>query len=141
VRGGSAVYYRDGVEYPSGFFLGGAGDAVKGNPRAEDEARTAHHLMIGGISCELASFGALGAGLGIASQNQPSDTAKDAAVGLLLGAVVVNVVGAILINNAVPHVVDAINIYNDGLPPYSGPGWPGPPPPPPVTPVPKPAAP
>jgi hypothetical protein len=126
--GGNVSYYRDGVEYPSGFFLGGVEDAVTGNPHAEDEARTAHHLMIGGLSCELVGAGTIGAGVGLVAGNHPSDAARNTGAGLLVGGLVLDLVGVILVANAIPHSYDAVNIYNDGIPPFVGPPWPGPPP-------------
>jgi hypothetical protein len=114
-RGGYPSYYRDGVEYPSGFLLDGVEDAVHGNPRAEEEARTAHGLMIGGLVCELGGAAALGGGIAVAATNHPGDSGNDVAIGLLIGSVVASLAGAILTANAFPHAYDAVNIYNDGV--------------------------
>lgn len=114
-RGGYPSYYRDGVEYSSGMLLDGVEDAVHGNPRAEDEAATAHHLMIGGMVCELAATGALGAGFAVLATNHPSDSRDEAALGLFIGSVIASLTGAILTANAFPHAYDAVNIYNDGV--------------------------
>src|SRR5690348_17153034 len=113
-RGGYPSYYRDGVEYPSGMLLDGVEDAVHGDPRAEEEARTAHHLMIGGLVCELGGLGALGAGIGVAASNH-TDSADQAAIGLFIGSIVASLAGAILTASAFPHDYDAVNIYNDGV--------------------------
>lgn len=136
-RDGSMAYYRDGVEYPSGLFLEGVEDAVKGNPRAEAEARTAKHLMIGGWSCELGALGALGTGVGLLSTSHPGDTASNTGLGLLAGSLLFDIAAYVLFVNAPPHAFDAVNIYNDGVPPYAGaPSFVGPPrgPPPPTNP-------
>jgi hypothetical protein len=114
-RGGYPSYYRDGVEYPSGVLLDGVEDAVKGNPRAEEEASTAHGLMIGGFVCELAAIGTAAGAIGVAVSNDHGDSNDAAAIGLLVGSLVTSITGAILSANAFPHAYDAVNIYNDGL--------------------------
>jgi hypothetical protein len=112
---GYPSYFRDGVEYPSGMLLDGVEDAVQGNPRAEEEARTAHHLMIGGFVCELAGLGALGSGIALTASNPPGSTANQAGIGLLIGSIAASVTAIVLFMNAPPHAYDAVNIYNDGI--------------------------
>ena len=114
MSGGFPTFFRDGKEYPGGLFLGGVVDAVHGNPRAEDEARTAHHLMVGGFVVEGAGLGTFIAGAVLTGHNASPQT-QNAGLGLMLGGLVVEVVGLILVVNAPPHMYDAVNIYNDGI--------------------------
>jgi hypothetical protein len=114
-RSGYASYYRDGKEYPSGILLGGVEDAVQGNPRAEQEARTAHHLMIGGMVCEFVAVGALGSGLALVATHPHDSTASDTGLGLMFGSIAASITALILAVNAYPHAYDAVNIYNDGV--------------------------
>ncbi len=127
---GGLAFYKNGTEYEAGVFLGGVKEVVKGNPRAEDEARTAQQLVIGGYSCQFAALGASGAGFGVlSSSHRFGDTDTNVGLGLLAGSAILNLVGAVLEMNAVPHVYDAVNIYNDGVPPYAGtPSFVAPPP-------------
>jgi hypothetical protein len=113
--GGYPAYYRDGNEYPSGLLMQGVEDAVHGNRRAEAEARAAHHLMIGGMVCEVVGLGALGSGAVLTASNHSGSTGNDAGLGLLIGSIVASITGAILSASAYPHAYDAINIYNDGV--------------------------
>jgi hypothetical protein len=97
-------------------------EAVRGNPAAEAEARLASSsgltgtvLMIGGpgilLGTEIAGY-SLSAG---------QKTLTPASVAVLLGGVVVGVgtliAGAIAASNGDRHGRNAINRYNDGLPP------------------------
>jgi hypothetical protein len=123
--GGYASYYRDGEAYPSGLLMGGVEDVVHGNPRAEEEARTAHHLMIGGLVCTIAGAGALGSGIALAASNPTGSTGSDVGLGLTIGSIAANVAAAILFASAYPHAYDAVNIYNDGV----DAAWAHPPPP------------
>src|SRR5262249_1267457 len=45
----------------------------------------------------------------------PDSSRRDVGNGLLVGALVADIVGFVLAVNAPPHVYDAINIYNDGV--------------------------
>jgi hypothetical protein len=115
MSGGTQTYFKDGREYPGGFFGGGAIDAVQGNPRAVAEAEKGHGLMIAGFTVSLIGLGGVIAGVAVApNQNTSDDTA---ALALMLGGLGVSIVGAILAANAYPHYYDAIAIYNDGVPP------------------------
>jgi hypothetical protein len=111
LSGGSPTFFRDGKEYPGGLFFGGVEDAVHGNPRAEDEARTAHRLMVGGFVVGLVGDGTAVAGAVLASTPQR----QDVGLGLALGGLTVAIVGLVLMANAPPHMYDAINIYNDSI--------------------------
>jgi hypothetical protein len=114
-RNGYPSYYRDGKEYPSGLLLDGVEDAVQGNPRAQEEARAAHHLMIGGLVFGVAGLGALGAGVAVAASNPSESPANEVALGLLIGSIAANLTAAVLFANAYPHAYDAVNIYNDSI--------------------------
>jgi zinc transporter ZupT len=115
-RGGYPSYYRDGNEYPSGMLLGGAETAVKGNPRAEKEARAAHQLMIGGLVCEVAGLGAVAPGVALtASNHSDTSTANEVGLGLIIGGIAASITAVVLFANAYPHAFDAVSIYNDGV--------------------------
>jgi hypothetical protein len=109
--------YKDGREYGDVFF-GGIEEAFRGNPRAEDEARTAHHLMVGGLLLDVAGLGALVGGTSLVATNGDVHGGRGATgAGLVVGGFVAIVVSMFLVINAPPHVYDAVNIYNDGLRP------------------------
>ena len=114
--GGILTLWKDGHETSIGLTYGGVLDAVRGNPRAEAEARTAQNLMIGGVASTFVSLGALITGLVLVPSKH--QTTSDVGGGLIVGGIVADIVGAVLVSNgAQPHMYDAINIYNDGLPP------------------------
>jgi len=112
---GSTTFYKEGKEYPAGFFLGGVEDAVRGNPRAEREARTAGHLMVAGWVCNFVAIGALASGTALLATSHGSDKQEEIGLGLILGSLVPDIAAFILFVNAPPHMYDAINIYNDGV--------------------------
>jgi hypothetical protein len=113
LSGGSPTFFRDGKEYPAGLFLGGVEDAVQGNRRAEDEARTAHHLMVGGFVLGLVGDGTAIAGVALDASHPTHNT--ELGLGLVLGGLAGAIAGFILMANASPHMYDAINIYNDSI--------------------------
>jgi hypothetical protein len=118
MEGGSHAFVRDGVKYEGGLFGGDIEAAVRGNPKAEAQARTYKNLVVGGFVLTLAGEAAAVGGLSIigadAARNQTLST--PAAV-LLGGGVVGYLVGLGLLLSAPPHLYDAVNIYNDGLTP------------------------
>jgi hypothetical protein len=114
LSGGSPTFFRDGKEYSAGLFLGGVEDAVQGNRRAEEEARTAHHLMVGGLVLTLIGEGTAISGLALEASH-PTQATQNAGLALALGGLAGAIAGFILVMNAPPHMYDAINIYNDGI--------------------------
>jgi hypothetical protein len=150
MKGGTPGYLRDGRVYEGGIFGGDLEEAVRGNPEAEEHARSFHNGMLGGFLSTIAGgAGMVGGLLLVASgsnSNGPDDTTKQTIGGsIAVGGLAAYVLGLVLITTAQPHMFDAINIYNDGVDaryappayapvPYApgpyGPPRPYPPPPP-----------
>ena len=146
MKGGTPRYMRDGQLYEGGGFGGDLDKAVRGNPEAEAHAHAYQDGMLAGFLTTLGGAASMGAGAGILladssrAADDRSSTAQTAALVLMTGGLAASIVGAVLFNNAQPHLWDAINIYNDGvydpmmLPrppaaPYAVPPGPAPPPP------------
>jgi hypothetical protein len=90
-------------------------EAVAGNSEAESDARIFRHRTIGGFVLE---FGGLGTGVtGLALLNSSSRTRQEVGTGVA-GAGAVGLLAALwLLSSGFAHFYDAINVYNDGLPP------------------------
>ena len=116
VEGGSPAFVKDGTRSGSTLFGGGLVDAVRGNPRAEEQARIARNLTIGGFVLDLAGFGSEVGGV-VALAHEPGSNGHSSALGagLLLGGLGAVLAGTIMLISAPPHVYDAVNIYNDGV--------------------------
>jgi hypothetical protein len=112
-RGGPA-FMKDGVNYGGPLFGGGVVDAVRGNPRAEGEARTGRNLTIAGFVVDIAGLGSAVTGLATLKPNG-SNADNNLSLGLVLGGLVGVAVGNVLLFAGPPHTYDAINIYNDSL--------------------------
>jgi hypothetical protein len=142
LQDGRQVLIKDGKTYP----FGGDGlqQAVAGNPPAEEHARSYSSDMHFALAEELIGLGALIAGAVVAAPSQdangnnlPVSTERQTAGGIMgIAGLVVLIVAAFQIGSAQGHFMDAVNVYNDGVPPRL------PPPPPgwqPQSPVPLPA--
>jgi len=90
--------------------------AVAGNPKAESEARTYVHRTTAGLVADIVGVGLLGTGIGVGGRTV-SSTRRDVGEGLVLGGVLSITAAAILVMTGLPHFYDAVNIYNDSLPP------------------------
>lgn len=105
-------------------FGGEIEEAVRGNSEAEAHARAYKSGMIGGFVASMLGAVAIGGGAGVivvdagrSSTSGAHDASAQTAGGMLLvGGLVAYAVGLSLLLNAQPHMWDAINIYNDGLP-------------------------
>jgi len=154
-QGGNPAYVREGRVYEGGIFGGDIVEAVRGNPEAEEHAHAYKNGMVGGFLATLAGgvsmitgVTLLAAGTATNDLNGGHNTTEQTAGGLLLaGGLGAYVTGLVLMLNAQPHMWDAINVYNDGIPvpvPYGYPppgSYPYPPPPgsvPPPSPAPAP---
>jgi hypothetical protein len=115
MEGGQLTFVRDGEHHRSFLVMGSSVlDVVQGDPRAEAEARTARNLEIGGIVFTVGALGtATGAFVSILSPDEAQHRATTQ--GLLISALACDIVGAALLLSSVPHVYDAVNIYNDDL--------------------------
>ncbi len=113
MQGGGVRFVRDGQRY-SGFTLGGGLlDAVHGNPRAEDEARTARNLEIGGWVFLVGGVGTLAGGIAVAGDGTHQ---HDSLVGgLFLTSIALDLVSLGFSLSAIPHVYDGMNLYNDDV--------------------------
>jgi hypothetical protein len=114
IDGGGPAFVKDGVNYGGPLFGGGVVDAVRGNARAEGEARTGRNLTIAGFVVDMAGLGSDIAGLATIRPNG-SNADNGLSLGLVLGGVVGVAVGSALLFAGPPHTYDAINIYNDSL--------------------------
>ena len=90
--------------------------AVASNPRAESEARTYVHRTIPGLILDLAGVGLVVGGVELADWSA-SNTRRDVGASMVVGGVVSVAAALALLLTGLPHFYDAVNIYNDGLPP------------------------
>jgi hypothetical protein len=153
-QNGNPAYVRDGRVYEGGIFGGDLVEAVRGNPEAESHAKAFKNGMLGGFLATVAGGVSMIGGLTLVAVGSTSDSmgnhnaTEQTAGGLLLvGGLGAYVTGLVLMLNAQPHIWDAINVYNDGVPigplPYGPPpgSYPYPPPPPGSWPPPSPTTP
>jgi hypothetical protein len=129
-EGSSPVLVRDGRRYSVSMFGGGLEEAVQGNAQAEEEARSYKAKGVTGfVFATLGSIcGGVGAGLLVGNELQanPSTELTIGSLSMVVGGLVMSIVGSVITAGAQPHLWNAINVYNDGLP-AGGPPWPGPP--------------
>jgi len=117
-EGGSPTLVRDGQTYSVGLFGGGLGDAVEGNPAADEHATTYKTLSIAGWSVYVAGLGSSIAGIYLLADSNRGggDSGQETAgAALALGGVAALVTSLVLISTAQPHLWDAVNIYNDSV--------------------------
>lgn len=132
-EGGSLVLVKNGRSYAFGAFGGQLEEAVQGNPQAEAEAHAYKNKTITGFVLNMIGSVAGGVGAGVLVANQLSDTPSNGllagSIALVIGGLVLSITGNAISSSAQPHIWNAINIYNDGLPAYpaypSYPGYPG----------------
>ena len=122
---------KDGKSYPAG----GASlkELVAGNPAAEEHARNYTWAMRFGIAEQLIGFGALLGGAIVAAPRQndmgmslPVSEERQATGSVLaIVGLVALIVSGVHLASAQAHFQDAINVYNDGVPPRFAPppGW------------------
>jgi hypothetical protein len=96
------------------FGLWDVDQAVASNPRAESEARTYVHRTTAGIVLDVAG---LGMALTGASLGRSSTIRQDVGTGLVLGGLVTITAALVSLVTGATHFYDAVNIYNDGVPP------------------------
>jgi hypothetical protein len=127
--GGGYGYVRDGRKYEGGLFGGDIDKVVQGNPQAEKYARAYKTGMATGFAMTTIGLAGVLGGVTVlgadASQSQENSVPPTGLV--IIGAgLFVELIGSILELNAVPHLFDAVNSYNDGLLAGSPPGPPAP---------------
>jgi len=148
--GGGRSLLKDGKSYEANG--DGLSRAVAGNLAAEAHVRSYNRGMNFALAEYFVGLGAMIAGFALQSdtvemgvQQPASHPHVVAGVGLVFGGVAIMIVSAIQGTHAQAHFADAINVYNDGVPPHAPPSpvmSPMPPAPPPevgapeVTPLP-----
>lgn len=122
---------KDGRSYPAG----GAAlkELVAGNPVAEEHARNYTWTMRFGIAEQLIGFGALIGGAIVAAPRQNdmgmslpvSEERQIAGSVLAIAGLAAFIISGVHLASAQAHFQDAINVYNDGVPPRFAPppGW------------------
>lgn len=129
LQDGSQVLAKDGEVYPYG--ADGLLQAVAGNPAAEEHARNYVSDMHIALAEELIGLGALITGVIVAAPRQdasgnnlPVSSERQTAGGILgIAGLVAMIVASVQIGSAQAHFMDAVNIYNDGVPPRLPPGY------------------
>ena len=119
---------KNGRTIALGVLGGDLDEAVQGNPRAEEEARSYQSKAIAGFVIGLGGSIAAGVGTGVIVGNEVSANPKTdlRVIGLSVaaGSIVLALVGSLLTASAQKHIWNAVNIYNDELPPPWGFGAP-----------------
>jgi hypothetical protein len=105
---GTLSYVQNGHEIPVGPLGGDLGALVGDNPRAAAEARTARQQLTVGVPAYLVGIGAVVLSLWLVDGN-----ARWVAVGAGAG---VAGTGLGLMGAGFTHLLDAVNIYADGVP-------------------------
>jgi hypothetical protein len=123
MENGSYAYVRDGRTYAGGMFGGDIVEAVRGDPKAEEFARAYKNGVTVGLVLAYLGAAAAFAGLAVAASDEVQHTGGGAppptGVIILGSGLLVELVGAVIGLNAVPHLYDAINTYNDDVEPAS----------------------
>lgn len=116
MKDGAIAYSRDGRTHKHGFLGGGLLDAVRGVPQAERAARTYRSRMGWGALSVLG--GALCSTTAMVLAIDPDDGAvSDRAAFTSLACAGVMLVGTGVMISGVPYQYDAVNIFNDTVPP------------------------
>lgn len=114
---GTPTFVKDGEHIGAVGFGGGLADAVRGNPRAEHEARVGHNLVVGGFILDIAGLGTLVGAEAALAQQRSTDRTSNVPVVLAIGGAAAIITGSILLIAGQPHIYDAVNLYNDGIDP------------------------
>lgn len=116
---GAIAYVREGRTYRGGVFGNQLVEAVEGNEKAEEYARSYQGGAVAGFALTLVGLtGALGGAalVGAEVNEAPNDPSHATAGWLVAGAgLVIELIGVAVSLSAVPHLYDAINAYNDGV--------------------------
>ncbi len=116
---GTLAYARDGKKYEGGLFGGEIEEAVRGNAQAEEFARQYKTgTEAGFFSVLVGAVGIVGGTVVTGLEEGPSENRSAPVAGVVtVGAgLLLYMTGLIVMLNAAPHLYDAINAYNDGLP-------------------------
>jgi hypothetical protein len=119
----SVGYVRDGIKYPE-VLGGGLVEAVHGCRAATYEARSARKYLIAGFALSTTGVVAEGTGLALliagskpANGTEPAHSTKAGNIGgaIALTGIIATIAGAIVIVQAPPKMLDAINMCNDEI--------------------------
>lgn len=121
MSGGNVVFIKDGKTYPQGFFGGNLVDLVEDNPEAAEQARAYRDTSATGFVITL--VGAAGVTTGVLmGPSRPKNEGDGeeqkidpVATGVFIGGLAVWMTGLFVLLAAQPHMLDAVNIYNDGV--------------------------
>lgn len=126
--GGGFALAKNGRIVSIGFLGGDLDEAVKGNARAEAEAKSFQAKSAAGFVLGLVGSLAGGAGAAVVVGNEVSTSRSSelriAGISLAVGGVVLALVSSMLTVSAQKHLWNSVNIYNDELPPPWGFGAP-----------------
>jgi hypothetical protein len=127
-EGSSLSLVKNGQSYPFNMFGGSLEDVVEGNPRAEAEAHAYRNKTVAGFVFSTVGSVSAGVGAGILVgdelQSTPSNSLLIGSLVMTLGGLALSIVGGVIGGSAQPHLWNAINLYNDGLP-VAYPVWQG----------------
>ena len=119
MEGGTYAFVRDGKKYEGGVTGGDIEEAVQGSPKAEEYAHEYKTGMTTGFAMTILGAAAAVGGLtlfGVQAAHQTSgDTLPPAGLLVASGGLIVELIGVAVASNALPHLFDAINAYNDAL--------------------------
>jgi hypothetical protein len=116
---GSLAYMRDGKTYEGGFLGGDIEEAVSGNPRAEAYAHEYKTGLVTGFAMSMIGIAGMlgGVSLAAADAGRSNDQSVPLTGLLIAGAgAILDLVGSAVMVSAVPHLYDAVNAFNDGVP-------------------------
>lgn len=115
------IHHRDGQDFKVGMFGDTAESLVTGNARAVEYARRYKHLNHVGLAVYLVGLATMIASPIVAQSVPESADAPIAWGGLGLGAGI-SILGMILTFKGDAALIDAVNVYNDGVAEAAGAG-------------------
>jgi len=122
---GTLAYVRDGKMYEGGLFGGDIEEAVHGNAQAEEYAHKYKTGMEAGFATTMVGVAGLFGGLivtDLGTESQAGNRAVPVTGLITAGAgLVLYLTGLFVMLNATPHLYDAVNAYNDSVPPTPAP--------------------
>lgn len=120
--GGGLRLERDGHKFGMSAFSDDLIRAVEGNARAEEQARSYLWRARAGVGLAVGALGMIIGGASMLPNSSDSDGSRqissareNTAQSLIIGGLLVDVIALSLMSSAQPRLLDAINIYNDGV--------------------------
>lgn len=117
MQGGTIGFVRDGRLYRGGAFGGQLMQAVAGNEAALTHARTYRNLTAAGFATSMGGLAVVLIGdlLWVAASSGSGRTSATGLFAILGVGLSLDLVGLVMSLSAMPHMYDAINVYNDDL--------------------------